>query len=253
MWMDDYIDFEVQKIKTFSLQTSEETKKVLKINDYNTNFKIIHSNIWRIACNFDEFQIFIEGLETQIECIVLTETHFIPDLSLYNIDGYWTVYNYGKFNQRDGVIVFIKSELYESHNLFDFSGSSLIKIKANFENKTFIINAFYRSPASENKVDSFVEELHDILDIQTENSDFKLFLGDINIDLLTENDNKRNYLDVLNECGYQLAINVPTRVQRNSKTCIDHIFVYSKSVNFYDNLIPLIINTSVTDHYTVML
>lgn len=55
----------------------------------------------------------------------------------------------------------------------------------------------------------------------------------------------------MNEYGFTSAINSPTRIQGNSKSCLDHIFIKSKERSINDIVIPMIIETSATDHYSV--
>ncbi|KAJ8973487.1 hypothetical protein NQ317_006915, partial [Molorchus minor] len=53
------------------------------------------------------------------------------------------------------------------------------------------------------------------------------------------------------EYGFVSAINTPTRVTKNSSTCLDHIFIKSKH-HKYDTIIPITISTSITDHFTTL-
>lgn len=250
--MNQYIrDFHIDKLVTYPLSNAEEAREILQVNQNSHNFKIIQNNIRSIGKNLDEFRVFVEGLNTTFECIVLTETRQIHDPTVFHIDGYETIYNQGNLNQNDGVVIFIKSELYQTHKLIELNGSFMIKLKAQYLNKIFCIYTFYRSPNTD--VDDFLEELNNKLNEEKEdNCHYSLFLGDINIDLLNENMDSKNYLDLLGEFGYISAINTPTRVQRESETCLDHIFIYSRNNN-YESLLPITVATSITDHYTTIL
>lgn len=81
--MNQYIrDFNVEKIRNFVLENADQAKQVLKVNSCHCNFKIIHNNIRSIAKNLDEFIIFLEELDSSIDCIVLTETRIIDDIGV---------------------------------------------------------------------------------------------------------------------------------------------------------------------------
>lgn len=53
----------------------------------------------------------IESLESNIECIVLIETREITEINLFNMAGYDMLYNESPYNQSDGVVVYMKSQV----------------------------------------------------------------------------------------------------------------------------------------------
>ena len=82
------------------------------------------------------------------------------------------------------------------------------------------------------------------------NVDFQIIIGDINIDLLCDNIKTQEYLNILNEKGFVSLINdVPTRIQENSRSCLDHIFIRVNNSTFeIENIIPIVLNSTITDH-----
>nr|CAI5825511.1 unnamed protein product [Callosobruchus analis] len=99
-----------------------------------------------------------------------------------------------------------------------------------------LITAIYRPPSLD--VDDYTQNLDKYLnDLQTE--DIDIYLGDINIDLLKQDNSKTNdYLNILNTRGYVSFINTATRKTDTTATDIDHIFVKTKSdVNKNYNII----------------
>ena len=55
----------------------------------------------------------------------------------------------------------------------------------------------------------------------------------------------------LHENGYKSLINGYTRVAGDSKSCIDHIFLKNKNLN-YKTLVPIILHSKISDHYPII-
>ncbi|KAL3286030.1 hypothetical protein HHI36_000543 [Cryptolaemus montrouzieri] len=78
--------------------------------------------------------------------------------------------------------------------------------------------------------------------------DVNITKGDMNIDILnTVGDDIQDYLTLISEMGFSLCINLPTRVTKIPKTCIDHISLKNK-IGVGDFL-PVVSETSSTDHF----
>ncbi|KAL3287608.1 hypothetical protein HHI36_002078, partial [Cryptolaemus montrouzieri] len=83
------------------------------------------------------------------------------------------------------------------------------------------------------------------------NYQYQLLMGDININILDETtDYVQYYLNTMNELGFNSHINAYTRVDKNSQTCIDHIFPKSKKKN--DDIHSTVLEVHLTDHYTIV-
>lgn len=245
--MDVYIrDFKAESAKTYTVNTELECKEILNVNKQSSNFKVIHGNIRSLSKNLDEFKVLLCRMETRFDCIVLTETWQLPDCFLYNLPGYDMLYNNGDFNQNDGVVIYIKQDYDYKYEIVEMDTIKLLKIKVKFGNSKFVISAVYRSPSS--SVREFNALLQNYLETHCKHSsNTHIFVGDINIDILEENDNCKEYLNILYECGFISTINEPTRLN----SCIDHIFL--KSHISMDMVIPLILRTDITDHFTIVL
>ncbi|KAJ8971002.1 hypothetical protein NQ317_005720 [Molorchus minor] len=213
--MDHYLrDFDDREIVTYVLENSTECSEV------------IHNNIRSVSKNLDQFKILLEQFESAFECIVLTETFNISDkeLNMFNIEGYQLIYN-------EALIIFINIEI------------------TNIEKNNITITAVYRSPTTCPK--EFVTSLDRYLE-KKKNSNYNIFLGDININIYQPNEDlSHDYLNTMYNYGYKSYINDITREVNNSRSCLDHIFIKS-SKNFAEEMIiPCIIQTCITDHYTV--
>lgn len=249
--MDPYIrDFTLNTVKTEVVSTCAEGNQVLNINNNLPNFKLLHNNTRSINKNLDELKCYLTQFTFNFECIVLTETWQIQNLDLFKLNGYDTIYNKGVINQNDGIIIYIKSDLEFSHKVIELENNNrIIEIILNCHHKTFLIIAIYRSPS--NSPDEFINCLNNYLVNNKHQVDYTLIVGDINIDILKTTDISLSYLNTLFEYDFISTINDFTRCRDSSKSCIDHIFV--KTVTDLDLLLPLIIKTTVTDHYFTIL
>lgn len=252
--MDQYIrDFVVDTIESYSLQQCSEAKQILQINKNTHNFKILHNNIRSINRNLDEFKIFLSELDSNIDVIILTETWKIVDLSLYNIEGYDIIYNNGDYNQNDGTVVYVKSKHQYLYTVQQIYNTKALNIRIKLEKNDIIITAVYRSPNTDPyEFNRELENYFKTIDTNKKN-EYYMFVGDINIDLLQNYDYVKEYQNILHESGYISTINNVTRSQGNQNSCIDHIFIKSKHNSKDLPIIPLIINSNITDHLTIIL
>lgn len=249
--MDPYIsNFVIQGVDTYSLQEPEQVNAVLSINKHASTFNIVHNNIRSICHNIDAFNIFLDQIEIEFECIILTETWEILDTDIFNRPNYKLLYSYGSYNQNDGVVAFIKSGIYRSHEVIKLDNSSLLKVIVQLSSQTVTIYACYRSPATNTL--AFLNALEVFLNEEKHKSDYKVWVGDLNIDIMNPSEETQNYLDILSGHGLVSVINNPTRLQINKQhSCLDHIFINARDFN-YDTIIPLVVETDITDHCTVL-
>lgn len=247
--MDTYIrDFKVKQMETYTLQNSQELDEVLKVNSSkNKTFSILHNNICSINKNLDEFKVFFSEISSDINVVVLSETWHIPDVNSINLEGYNTVYNQGTFNQNDGVVAFVKSNLSFTYSIYKLGYISMLEIRIKFTGNNIIISGMYRSPSLDPS--EFPNLLQEYLDDNESNrDDIHIFIGDINIDLLKDNEYTLEYRSTLEEHGFISTVNGCTRLS----ACLDHIFLKTKA-NLYDQSMSFIINTCITDHSSTAL
>lgn len=249
--MDQYIrDFAIESFQTYSLQDYKELNCILNVNKNHSNFTAIHNNIRSINKNFDEFKLFLTNIKATIDCIVLTETWNIPNIELFNIEGYNLIYNESRTNQNDGVIVYIKSHYNYTYKLVQLSNTKIIYIDIELSSvSNLALTAVYRLPST-NPYEFNSSLLEFLQNIDRQHNTYSVFIGDLNIDILKNNDYCSEYLNIMNEFGYVSVINTQTRVQDQVGSCIDHIFIKSEN-DITDKLIPLVVQTNITDHYTI--
>lgn len=216
-------------------------------------FNIFHLNIRSIRKNFDELLLYIETIQqTNIDIIILSETWMIDDISNFNIPNFDIIYNDSAYNQNDGTIVYIKNQINFNSSIKKLTEINLLEITFNLKNTSFIVTASYRPPSSD--LDIYLTELESYFSNQ-DKSDMKIFIGDININLLDTSDNRvNNYICMMAQLGFFSVINKPTRVYKTSSSLIDHIYVkMTGELNNKLNLSSFIFKTDLTDHYTILL
>lgn len=248
--MDPYLrDFKSQTTETYVIDSAVELSEVLTVNKININFTILHQNIRSISKNLNELKIFLSQCNKNIDCVVLSETWKVDNIDIYKMQGYDIIYNNGNFNKSDGLIVYIKSNIKYSHRIIEINEINILELTLNFEDKKIKILAVYRSPASSPL--TFMNNLKDLLENSQNNQDYSILIGDLNIDILSDNDCTNEYLNIMSENSFISTINSITRPNNQTGTCIDHAFI--KSATELDFIIPFIIKTDITDHFTIAL
>ena len=152
-------------------------------------------------------------------------------------------------NGGGGVAIFCKNGIVnESINNLCYINDNIeiCTVKTKLANRSRLISCIYKPPTT--SLSNFCQEMRKILTWKDQNFpglDYDL-LGDYNLCLKNINNN-RTISDLLNQFGYELAINRPTRIKLDSMTVIDYII--SNCVNeakFY------ILPTSLSDHFMII-
>lgn len=170
---------------------------------------------------------------------------------MFNLEGYNIYYNEADTNQNDGVIMYIKKEIKSkrSIHLLPEINNKILKIEFTINKKLIFISAIYRPPSTDVKKFNF--HLNDYLkSIERKGIDYYLLVGDINIDILNNDKNSDDYLNILSEYDYLSYINKPTRIDGNSSSCIDHIFLKCKN-SVHEKNKSFIYEYQITDHFPI--
>ena len=112
-----------------------------------------------------------------------------------------------------------------------------------------VIGVIYRMPDS--SVEIFNDRMNDWLNIIQREKKICYFLGDLNLDLLRNEEHRptSTFLDILYSYNVYPLISKPTRVTANSATLIDHILTNNFDVQCKHK--QGIWCNSITDHYAV--
>lgn len=92
--MDENIgNFQIDTIVRFSLDHVQEVQVTLIINNNKVNFKRLNTNKRSISKNTNEFNVMLDKLKIELECLIHTETWEIHNKQLFGFNGYNIVYN----------------------------------------------------------------------------------------------------------------------------------------------------------------
>lgn len=164
----------------------------------------------------------------------LPKTDNIPNINDYNY--YMTKKN---LTQNEGVVIYINSMLNVIVEEPDIAECNCLALKLNGDT---LIVAIYR-PWGILDPTKFIESLNKYLHNNSSMKTISL-LGDINIDIIENNDISSRYLDMLCSHGMLTTYNYPT----HNKTCLDHIILKTKLQAYC-----YVSETTVTDHYSTFL
>lgn len=220
---------------------------------------IVHMNIQGIKSNFDEFIMQIMPYISMIDIIILTETKFNSSNPFsFSITGFSEYFSSKQFNQNSGIAIFTSSSMnVEINELDNLELTNCIQLNITTNNQTLTLLAIYRSPNT--NPNKFIQDLDNYLTHNRKNK--MILIGDININILNDNiqDIGHDYLDIVHSHNFIPHITDPTRVQTNKRhrtqqyyttvSCIDHIMYKDTSRSIMPS--TAIIETNITDHYTV--
>lgn len=231
---------EYSEINTIRLTNSNDLHEF--INDTH-KISLYHSNIRSISKNFNELQVLLANLEIDFDVIAVTESWINNNCSNFLLDGYNTYYSEGNINKNDGVIAFVKSEFSQETRIVQIGKIQCLRVHIR-KAEEFCITVIYSSPSV--SLDSFIEDFRSYLQSHCTHQN-EIIVGDININIMSENDLTTTYINSLYENGFISCINTYTRSQQNINTCIDHIFLKSRIKT--ETVIPIVYESTITDHF----
>ena len=243
---DDDIDLEIdeEKIKAFK-EISIEVNK-------GNGLKIAHLNINGLLHKLNVLKVLLE--ETNFDILAVTETHLqanIPDDKV-KIENYDLLRRDRKTdNGWGGVIVYHKELLngieYKTMNESDLE---MIWLECNVKSQKFLVSCVYQPPQEHR---TFLEKFENIIREVTSKRRNVIILGDLNIDMLEENQAsapiRNQFNNLLNTHYLYNAITKPTRITENSKTLIDHIIIPNTCKHKINNAHS--VDPAISDHHLI--
>ena len=138
---------------------------------------------------------------------------------LFQIPGYTLLCENRTFSTGGGVALYVRSGC-------SFSIRNDLKIDSIenlwIETDNMIVGVIYKPPNISNLefLDKFERTLHNVFLSKKK----CVFMGDININILTKTSVSKEYINLIQSEGFSQLIFEATRITENSQSCIDHIF-----------------------------
>lgn len=238
---------------------SYKTNYFESFSEFWHNYNIINNKYVNILCcnirsvnsNFDELTLFLENdpNSDKIDVIILTETwHNLLNQIFFTIEGYNLYFSSRKRNQNDGIFVYVRNNYNIDFFEYDFVETNIVKIHLNNLGVPIILLCIYRSPSTD--INVFNNTVNKVIKENKIKDYYTVLIGDMNINIVGDNELNNDYLNLLSEKGFASFINVYTRVPNGQQhACLDHIFVHNNE-HFISQINAGILQTDITDHFT---
>ena len=208
---------------------------------HNPNgIKVFHLNIESYSANKAELTAFFKCLNINFDIICLTEVrHTNIGLIERDFDDFHIFLDNARPTRgaKGGVAILLKKDKFDQITELDFDPNFNLKntctdINCQIENKWLsfkiknqkvVLGGIYRHPKG--NIDHFTNALKETISHINDNT-LAIILGDINIDLMQDNDAKvSTYLNNFFEHNFIPCITLPSRITYHSATLLDHIFI----------------------------
>ena len=211
-------------------------------------FRMGHINIQGVSNKIDQVRLLLESEKNQIHVLGLSETKLNvlhPD-SAFQINGFQKPFRKDrKINSGGGLLVYVKNGTCASRRT-DLELKDLeciwLEIKPK-KSKPFLVGNIYRPPNSNSEWNAIFEDC--IENVLREEKEIYL-MGDINRDLLNNNV-KKSWTDYMEPFGLTQLVSEATRVTRDYRTLLDHIYSNCPE-NVYSLNVPKI---GLSDHFPI--
>jgi exonuclease III len=195
--------------------------------------RILHQNINRLANKTYRIESELE-LRDPADVLCLTEHWLQPNqITSVSILNYHLRAHYCRPSRAGGgACIYVRSGVpcIERKEIADLSVESQFEVCAvECIGKDLIIVCVYRPPSGD--IPLYLSMLMHLFNLSIVQNYNVIIIGDINIDLMTKCNNSTYLLNTLKQYGFRQLVNVPTRLTKFSKTCIDHIYTNINKTN----------------------
>lgn len=224
-------------------------KDVFNSNKVN-HLVIANQNIRSLRCNFDRLVSEISVCERLPDLIILTEIWISnSEVNFYQINDYSLVTSCNDSSRGKGVAVYCHKKMIKINNVSteNFNTADVLRIDFEAINYKFNILIIYRYHKF-GKL-HFIDELKLYLESNQliKSSRNCIIAGDININLLADDNITDKFKLCLASNGFNSLINKPTRITDTGGSCLDHMFIRTKDINL-DMIGAEVVDAQITDH-----
>ena len=224
------------------------------------SLKIYHGNIESFSKNGTNLNFFLHSLKINFDIICLTETRSTNIGIVDKVFPEYHIYLDNPTTSKGGVALLLRKNKFKQITELNTNANFNLKNKCvckkclienvwlsfKINNQKVILGGIYRHPHGES--DHFNAALRNTIS-KIEDNTLAIVLGDINIDLLKEDDAKRNnYLNNFFEFNFIPGITLPTRITHHSATLLDHIFIKTPKKLIQNKCSSGNLITDISDH-----
>ena len=218
-----------------------------------SGIQIAHLNVNGILEKLHIVKVLLE--ETNLDILAVSETHLrsdVPDEEV-EIENYEMLRRDRKTdNGWGGVIIYHKEFLngieYENETENDLE---MVWLECNVKSQRFLISCVYQPPRDHG---TFFTKFEPIISSMTSKGRHNvIILGDLNIDMLEENQSsasiRNRFNKILKAYNLQNVIHEPTRITKTSTTLIDHIIIPNSISHKLNNAHS--VDPAISDHHLI--
>ena len=146
---------------------------------------------------------------------------------LFALNGYKEIRKDRAHGRGGGVLMYISNSLsFKPRNDLSFPRETAECLCVEIDlpkDKNFVVCVVYRPPTSD--VTDFLDDLESVMLTVNSSNKSVCFMGDFNIDLLSNSPNSIRFQNILDSNAFSVMIDKPTRISDHSSSLLDNIFI----------------------------
>ena len=230
----------------------------------NLNLSVLGINAQSINAKFNEIKNLLDNLSQHGGCvdILAISESWVSDFSIYSVPNYDCYGSSRPSGRGGGSALYIKSSFsskrieHKSFFIPHFLEATTVELNLKNYGKILIISC-YRPNCHDDfsyseQANIFLEKLDHLLEYIDSFSCPKIFIGDLNLDILKSidiNNHATLMLDAFTFHGFIQIISRATRVTDSSYSLIDNIFIKDLVANIENTFV---LQSDLSDHFPVM-
>lgn len=228
-----------------SFEVHSFNKSVLDYREtIKSSFSLFHLNTRSLRNKFDELTQYLNELRESFDVLGFSETWYNDNCDMPIIDNYKNISMPRTHKRGGGVCAYIKTSIAHSTIPELCISSSDVECLALLVNNSVII-IVYRPPSG--SIRHFYRFLEETFDYSLTNNRKAIYIGDININLLSNQRLSVDFLDMIHSHGFENCITSPTRITDNSESLLD-VCLTNDSI---DNIFSGTLTLGLSDHMPI--
>ena len=223
--------------------------------EFIKTFSVLHMNVRSMKNKREDIQNFLKIVDIEFDAICISET-WLKDgiVKYYDMENYNLFASCRPIGEGGGTAIYVHNK-HEAEQRKDLESVELetnfvqIKLKTKSGVSNILVGEIYRPPGYSNK--DFLSYIEDVLDSIENERKTAIVAGDFNYNLLPTNQEKCNndFINLMTSYGYFPMISKATRIQKQSETLLDNIFI--NNISAYKS--SGIIVEDLSDHLPIFL